>query len=271
MSEKTIFKANPYNLSNKLLNVDNINDIMKLVNITDFKIKNLELYQRAFVHKSYCNMKQYEEFNNDISALPLFQESYEKIEFLGDSILGYIVCEYIYNRYTIIYNKDEGFLTKLKNRLVCGNMLCELAKNLSFNKYLILSKHIDENCDGRNNKNILEDSFEAFLGALYLDTNDIHFVKDFCIKVFEKFVDFGEIILNDNNFKDILQRYMNNTFETKPIYKTIKLDDENMYHCKVYKIIDDVEEFITEGIENTIKKAEQLAAKNTLLHYGVLN
>ena len=146
-------------------------------------------------------------------------------------------------------------------------MLCELAKNLSFNKYLILSKHIDENCDGRNNKNILEDSFEAFLGALYLDTNDIHFVKDFTIKVFEKFVDFGEIILNDNNFKDILQRYMNNTFETKPIYKTIKLDDENMYKSKVYK--DD--EFISEGIENTIKKAEQLAAKNTLIHYGVLN
>src|SRR6056300_736596 len=249
MSEKTIFKANPYNLSNKLLNNDDINDIMKLVNITDF------------------NMKQYEEFSNDISALPLFQESYEKIEFLGDSILGYIVCEYIYNRYTVIYNKDEGFLTKLKNRLVCGNMLCELAKNLSFNKYLILSKHIDENCDGRNNKNILEDSFEAFLGALYLDTNDINFVKNFCIKVFEKFVDFGELILNDNNFKDILQRYMNNTFETKPIYKTIKLDDENMYHCKVYK----AEDFISEGIENTIKKAEQLAAKNTLIHYGVLN
>ena len=82
MSEKTIFKANPYNLSNKLLNIDDINDIMKLVNITDFKIKNLELYQRAFIHKSYCNMKQYEEFSNDISALPLFQESYEKIEFL---------------------------------------------------------------------------------------------------------------------------------------------------------------------------------------------
>ena len=146
-------------------------------------------------------------------------------------------------------------------------MLCELANYLSFNKYLILSKHIDKNCDGRNNKNILEDSFEAFLGALYLDTNDIHFVKDFCIKVFEKFVDFGEIILNDNNFKDILQRYMNNTFETKPIYKTIKVDDKNIYRSKVYK----GQEFISEGVENTIKKAEQLAAKNALSHYGVLN
>ncbi|MDA7663756.1 putative dsRNA-binding protein, partial [bacterium] len=69
------------------------------------------------------------------------------------------------------------------------------------------------------------------------------------------------------NFKDILQRYMNNTFDTKPIYKTIKVDHKNMYKSKVYK--DD--DFISEGIENTIKKAEQLAAKNTLIHYGVLN
>ena len=103
MSEKNIFKANPYNLSNKLLKIDDINDIMKLLNISDFKPNDLKLYQRAFVHKSYCNMKQYDEFDNDIDALPLFQESYEKIEFLGDSILGYIVCEYIYQRYTMIY------------------------------------------------------------------------------------------------------------------------------------------------------------------------
>ena len=271
MSEKTIFKANPYNLSNKLLNIDDINDIMKLVNITDFKIKNLELYQRAFVHKSYCNMKQYDEFENDIDALSLFQESYEKIEFLGDSILGYIVCEYIYQRYTMIYNMDEGFLTKLKNRLVCGNMLCKLANDLSFNKYLILSKHIDENCDGRNNKNILEDSFEAFLGSLYLDTNDIHFVKKFCIKVFEKYIDFGEIILNDNNYKDVLQRYMNNTFNVKVRYKTDKILDKNIFLSKVYKIENDVEIFISEGTEKTIKMAEQTAAKNALIHYGVLN
>ena len=174
MTDKNKFKANPYNLSNKLLTETDINDIMKNLNITDLKIKDIKLYQRAFIHKSYCNMKDYEEFDNDIDALPLFQESYEKIEFLGDSILGYIVCEYIYQRYTNIYNMDEGFLTKLKNRLVCGDMLYELAKDLGFNKYIIISKHIEENCDGRNNKNMLEDSFEAFLGALYLDTNEIY-------------------------------------------------------------------------------------------------
>ena len=81
MSEKTIFKANPYNLSNKLLNIDNINDIMKLVNITDFKIKNLELYQRAFVHKSYCNMKQYEEFVMILVHYHYFKNHMKKLNF----------------------------------------------------------------------------------------------------------------------------------------------------------------------------------------------
>ena len=66
----------------------------------------------------------------------------------------------------------------------------------------------------RNNKNILEDSFEAFIGALYLDTNDIYFVKDFLIKVYEKYVDFAEIILNDTNYKDQLLRYFQNSFPT---------------------------------------------------------
>ena len=265
MSDKTKFKANPYNSLNKLLSVKDIDDIMKKLNIVNFKPKDIKLYQTAFVHKSYSPMKDYEEYENDIGALPLQEKTYEKIEFLGDSILGYIVCEYIFQRYTMIYNQDEGFLTKLKNRLVCGNMLCVLAKDLGFDKYVIISKHIDDNHDGRNNKNILEDSFEAFIGALYLDTRDIGFVKDFLIKVYEKYVDFTEIILNDNNYKDQLQRYLQNRFKEYPKY--IVDEYNSMYRCKINK----KDEFLSEGFGETKKKAEQDASKNTLIYYGVLN
>ena len=150
--KKDKFKSNPYNSLNKLVSKNDITNILKNININDFKLNNIQLYQTAFVHKSYCYMKDYEEFENDIKALPLQKESYEKMEFLGDSILGYIVCEYIFQRYTLIYNQDEGFLTKIKNRLVCGEMLCKLARDIGFNKHLIISKHIDKNCNGRNNK-----------------------------------------------------------------------------------------------------------------------
>jgi len=270
MADKTKFKANPYNSLNKLLSIQDINDIMKQLNIVDFKPKDITLYQKAFVHKSYSHMKDYEEYENDIGALPLQENTYEKIEFLGDSILGYIVCEYIFQRYTMVYDQDEGFLTKLKNRLVCGEMLYKLGKELGFGKYAIISKHIDNNCDGRNNKNILEDSFEAFIGALYLDTNDIYFVKDFLIKVYEKYVDFSEIILNDTNYKDQLQRYLQNRFKTYPKY-VIDEKNNSKYECKVMINEKGISVGIGIGIGETKKKAEQNASKNALIQYGVLN
>ena len=77
--------------------------------------------------------------------------------------------------------------------------------------------------------------------------------------------------MNDNNYKDVLQRYMNNTFNVKVTYKTDKIVDKNIFLSKVYKIDNDVEIFISEGTEKTIKMAEQTAAKNALIHYGVLN
>ena len=71
--------------------------------------------------------------------------------------------------------------------------------------------------DGRNNKNILEDTFEAFIGALYLDTNDILFVKEFLINIYEKYIDFTDIIINDTNYKDQLLRYFQKNFKQYPI------------------------------------------------------
>ena len=82
----------------------------------------------------------------------------------------------------LIHNKDEGFLTKLKIRTVCGENLSELSKKIGFQKFLIISDHIDRICDGRNNVNILEDVFESFIGALYLDQGD-KFVDNFIISV----------------------------------------------------------------------------------------
>ena len=268
------FKSNPFNSLNFLIQEEDINNIIKTYNINDFKINNIKIYQTAFIHKSYCKMKLYEEYENEIKALPLQETSYETMEFLGDSILGYIVCEYIYKRYTEIYNQDEGFLTKMKNRLVCGETLAILSDKMGFNKYLVISKHIDDNCNGRNNKNILEDTFEAFIGALYLDTNDILFVKEFLINIYEKYIDFTDIIINDTNYKDQLLRYFQNTFGERPRYNIVKNDD-NTYTCDVLKKSgtseDWTEVWVCNDIGVTKKKAEQNASKKALIKYGVLN
>ena len=124
MNLNTKFKSNPYNSNNFLISFDDVMNIMKQNIHNDFKINNLSFYQTAFIHKSYCFMKDYEEYQNDIQALDLQKESYEKMEFLGDSLLNSVISQYLYERYVNYHDIDEGFLTKLKIRFVCGEQLC---------------------------------------------------------------------------------------------------------------------------------------------------
>ena len=88
----------------------------------------LNHYQKAFIHESYTINIDYSEFENTNNSLPLQDTSYETMEFLGDSLLGSIVCNYLYKRYTLLHNENEGFLTKLKNKIVNGESLAYLAK-----------------------------------------------------------------------------------------------------------------------------------------------
>ena len=83
------------------------------------------------------------------------------MEFLGDSILGSVISSYLYERFHSIHKQNEGFLTKLKIRLVCGVNLTQLSKCLKLQKFLIISDQIEKSSQGRQNDNILEDVFEA--------------------------------------------------------------------------------------------------------------
>ena len=258
------FKANPFNPSNKLIQSNDIINIMKKLNINDFKIKNLSLYQTAFVHKSYCHMVDYEEFTNDNNDLPLQNISYETMEFLGDSILSSSISSYLYKRFYEIYNMDEGFLTKLRTRIVCGENLTKLSSDLNFNQFLIISKHIDENCSGRNNQHILEDVFEAFLGAIFLD-NDYEFARNVIINIIEEYVDFTDLIINDNNYKDQILKYCQHNFKVYPKYEHKRKDENNVFYCQIL-----INDLTIDGQGLTKKKAEQDASKNSLKYYNVL-
>ena len=211
-------------------------------------------------------MADYEEYENIKNDLPLQKDSYETMEFLGDSILGSIVSSYLYERFYKIYNQNEGFLTYLKNRIVCGESLAHLSNRLGFNRYLIISKHIEDNCDGRNNKNILEDVFEAFIGAIYLD-NDYETVKKILLIIIEKYIDFTDIIVKNNNYKEQIIKYLQHNYKENPLFKvSIDENDENNYNCiMIFK-----DEIISKGIGKSKKKAEQDSARNGLIHFNVL-
>lgn len=270
------FKANPYNRNNLLIDEETIYTIFTDLGLMNdeifhktYKINDISLYQTAFVHTSYTHLKDYEEYSNTQNYLPLQNISYEKMEFLGDSLLGSAVADYLYNRYVNVFNENEGFLTKLKIKLVCGEQLAYLSKCINFDKYAIISEHIDINCNGRNNKNILEDIFEAFIAAIYLDTKNISFVNKFIISVIEKYVDFSELISNNNNYKDQLLKYFQHNYKTNPIYETKKISD-NEYYTTVIYIKDNENIHICEATSSTKKKTEQLAAKFALVKFHVI-
>lgn len=258
------FRANPYNFNNKHIQLDDIINIMNKLNINDFNTENIDKYQKSFIHKSYCKLTDYSEYENPGNGcMGLHEESYEIMEFLGDSILGSIVSSYIYRRFHEIYNQDEGFLTKLKIRLVCGENLSVLSNDLGFSKFLIISKHIEDNCSGRQNQNILEDVLEAFIGALYLDKG-YHKTEEFIINLIEMYCDFTEIILKDNNYKDQISRYFQQTFNLYPKYKTEKYED--IFKSTIYngeRVV-----CIGEGVSK--KKAEQDVSKKALIHFNVI-
>ena len=267
MEEKDKFKSDPYNPKNIFITPEDIINIMKSLNINNFKCNNLNLYQTAFVHKSYTDLKDYEEYKKPENVMCLQKLSYETLEFIGDSFLGNIIANYLYRRYFYNHKQEEGFLTKLKIRFVCGEQLAYLSKCIGFDKYMIISKHIDNNCDGRNNNNILEDTFEAFIGALYHDTGDFKLVEKYIINIIEKYVDFSETILHDNNYKDQILRYLQHNYKVYPTYNTYKDENKKIYICKIYK----GDEYIGEGRGNTKKKSEQDAARMALIKHCVIS
>lgn len=145
----------------------------------------LRLYDLAFIHKSASTVDLMGKTVNN-----------ERLEYLGDAVLGAIVAEYLYNRYP---RKDEGFLTQMRSRIVNRSFLTQLTFKLGLNHF------VTSNTNSVNeSSHIFGDVFEAFIGAIYLDKG-YQGVKDFLIKkVLSIHVDLHELEKNDNNFKSQL-------------------------------------------------------------------
>jgi ribonuclease-3 len=272
--ESVRFKADPYNPQNRLITEDEIQGIFQSLSLPCPKISDITIYQKAFIHKSYTQLKDYDEYEKPDECLALFKDSYETMEFLGDSLLGSIISVYLYDRYVPNFHVDEGFLTKLKIRFVCGDQLGFLSEKLGFAKFMIISKHIDETCEGRENIHILEDIYEAFLGAIYLDTRDMNLVRDVILKSIELHIDVADLISKDNNYKDQILRYFQHNFKVHPKYETLKREDagnggssKSGFECKIFK----ENEVIEVGHGTTKKRAEQEASKKALQKYHVIS
>jgi ribonuclease-3 len=208
--------------------------------LVDTKIKNLDLYQRAFTHKSA--LKEYEQFT----------ESFETLEFIGDSVLGFVITKFLFDRFE---ERQEGFLTKARTKLVRGETLAGIAKKLGLEKYVIMDEKGIRN-GWNNNPKILEDVFEALIGAIYMDIGLLH-AKEFILRIYQNpdMIDMNSIMIDDN-FKDKLMRTCQINNWQLPEYR-VAGHHEGLFYIDIY--IENM--FRARGVAKSKKQAEQNSAR----------
>jgi dsRNA-specific ribonuclease len=242
---------NPYNPVNVKITLSEVQSILSKYGLPPM-VRKLELYQRAFVHRSYTKRPQYENAVQNITiverpydCLPLSSKSNERLEFLGDGILECVTKLYLYKRFP---KENEGFMTEKKIAIVKNEAIGRIALEMGLHKWLIISKHAEEK-KIRTNLKKLGCLFESFLGALFLnfethnpeseDTSDdespgFKMAKKFINRIFETHIDWVALIQNDDNYKNILQVKIQKEFKVTPHYLEIEHDAELGYKMGVY-------------------------------------
>jgi ribonuclease-3 len=256
---------NPYNSKNRLFRKS---DVQAILSQTNFTVQNCELYQTAMVHSSYVKRSEYQTPTGEPTTLAgrpndcleLFEESYERLEHLGDSVLGVVVSSYLFKRFP---GENEGFYTNLKKEIVCNEMLGSLSQKIGLDKFYIISKHNEDICKGRTNNKKLGDILEAFIGALWLDSNyNFQVVYKFIVGMIEMYINIPKILMNNRNYKDQLQKVYQGRFHYTPTYVMLS-SSMNSYTMAA---VDKTGAHIGIGTAPTKKQAEQLAAKEALKH-----
>ena len=204
------------------------------------KISNLDLYERAFTHKSA--LKEDETLTG----------SFETLEFIGDSVLGFVITKFLYDRYE---DKQEGFLTKARTKLVRGETLAKIATKMELYKWIKMDEKGMRN-EWNHNPKILEDAFEALIGAIYMDMGLLH-AKEFILRIYNdpSFVNMDSIMVDDN-YKDHLMRYCQSNGLSLPVYN-VGHHENGIFYIDVF--VDGV--CLGRGFAKNKKQAEQNAAK----------
>jgi ribonuclease-3 len=267
---------NPWNTKNIDITTQDVESIMHRYGSPDFKVRELKWFAQACVHKSYVDRPEIwaEQSSSNVTmtmtekpegCLALKLKDNEELEFAGDSVLSAIVGKYLKMRYP---GQGEGFLTSLRTQIVNNNMLGELAKKMGFSPFLILSRHVEEVCDGRNNLRILGSMLEAWIDAIMEHEGNegaaYDMARRFFITIMEKHINFSKLIAEDTNFKDQLLRYFQAQFHQPPRYKEVKV--EGPPHDRIFTmgVLDPNGKVVATSTARNKKVAEQEASRLAL-------
>jgi ribonuclease III len=218
----------------------------ELESIVGFSIKNRAYFIQALMHRSF--LEQHSEY--DVSN--------ERLEFLGDSVLNLTVAEYLYKNFP---QKDEGFLTKVRAKLVNRLALADAADRIKLSDYLLISKNLSSSFPV-SSRTVLSDALEALIGAVYLD-NGLNPAKDFIEKVLIQPNSKEDLYLIDENYKSQLLEYAQAKRVDNPLYTVVKEDGPQHNRIFTVNVMIGKKEYGV-GTGKSKKSAEQNAARAAL-------
>ncbi len=263
---------NPWNPNNRDISVG---EIKRIVGYTP---KRVDLYRQACVHKSFVAREEHKQEGQIIATrpedcMPLKTADNEHLEYVGDGILDAIVGDYLERRYP---GEGEGFWTSLRSELVNNEHLGKLALKLGMAPWLIMSRPMEEVCNVRRNLRMLGSMLEAWIAAMYRDRSAedaktaFWEVQQWLIHVLETYVDFGELISNNTNYKDQLLRYYQSTYHQPPRYKEVATEGPLHNRTFTMGVLYPDGSVLTTAVARNKKDAEQEASRLALVQLGQL-
>ena len=265
----------PYNPANRWFTEKDIHAILHRHGLPHYRVQNRKTFQTAMVHTTYVKRLEYTTPDGRPAQLapcppgvmPLQDESYECLEFEGDSVLGVCVATYLRHKYP---ERKQGFLTDARKELVNNERIGQLSLQIGLNRFYVISRHNEESVaiHGRTNLKKLGDIFEAFLGALWTDCgNRFEIVYTFVTNVMETYLDIEEAVSATTNYKDVFQKYCQRELRCTPSYVMLS-NDSKKGEIRV-AVCDDSGRHLGYGTGTTRKKAEQMAGREALAAAGV--
>jgi ribonuclease-3 len=283
----------------------------------DMKLFEIAMTHESYIYKNWVDLKNFKQIFMGINviggdmlipisteqinmAVPLGTTTYERLEFLGDSILRLIISDYLFIRYE---DMQEGELTKLRSRLENGSGLAEMTRKIGLNKYVLLSRNYEVIKAREKNEKTQCDIFEAFIAALFLDCCSITYDEickkslyekgkignsdlitrnrgigykkcfDFVIALIEDEIDLTKLLETDTNYKDKLLQYYHEMSWGDPTYGLMEtIFDTNKMGKKYFKMYvrDNDKNIIGLGIGTSKQKGEKLAAKQALQYLKII-
>ena len=226
-----------------LASIDKIEALQKALN---YQFKNESILIQALSHPS---LRQHISSTDDVTL------DNERLELLGDSVIGFVITELIYKNFA---NYNEGKLATVKSHLVCKDMLCKIGLKINLNETIIMT-HGEEASGGRHNPSNIENAVEALMAAIYLDS-DIETTARIIKELWREFLSAPD--LTDTDVKSALQELVQSMGPFRPIYEIVA--KSGSAHAPLFTVEVNVRDHKQTGSGHSIKAAEKDAARKML-------